>query len=220
MQNMCKYAQSVGALTFHLPFSRVAMPLLKLPALTSDDLDEVHQEKLMLARDERDVLQKPAKRKPTFTAEQRAKAGANSKAGRRKDERAEWSLASYVNVPDLPPDCRGDIVKRLATLSRFLDREIIEKYGQVSVTKAAQCETVLAWSAHILKLRRWEKRQYKEMSLQERANWSEAIASACARRDKALEKLALDAPPDAADDVWSNVIESVPSAAKVESDTQ
>lgn len=171
--------------------------------LTAETLDDVRDAKLATARRE--------KRKPTFTPEQRAKAGANSKGGQRKGEAYRGAaLKHYLAVPELPSDCRGKIVTQLGELAHFLEQAVIAKRKEVDVLSACRIETVLQHSAHALKVQRWIRLEHEKMTIDQKMTFSRELANACTNRDKALAALDLDAKSI---DPWTAAIPVVSTPA-------
>lgn len=166
------------------------MPQLREAAapLTEAALDEIHDEKLRLQREDFQAKRKA----PTLSPEQRERQLAGLKRnGRKKGDLPSVAASRHaLRVGDLPRDCK-DLARGLASLQLRLEAEVVAKRKQISVVDACCIQAVVEWEAHRAKCLRWTKLNYDSMSLNDRRDFSREAAQAATMRNKQLRELGL-----------------------------
>lgn len=82
-------------------------------------------------------------------------------------------------------------------LRRQLEDLVLELKGHVSITDAAHVNSACKWERHSRLAAHWLRHNADTLSPSEVLRFSQEVASASDRRDKAIERLELDAPPEA-----------------------
>jgi len=74
-----------------------------------------------------------------------------------------------------------------------LEKAVQAARGKVTLADAATIQTVLRWERHAMLAGRWLRRSFDELTHDQRLYFSREVARASAERDKAIDRLKLDA---------------------------
>lgn len=100
------------------------------------------------------------------------------------------------------PKATRYITAKLCIFRDALEQACIAAHGQVGLLHAAAISTALRWERASALSTKWFREHGDEMDVLDRVTLQKSIAEASERRDRAIEKLKLDAKPA---DVWAEV---------------
>jgi len=118
--------------------------------------------------------------KPTFT---------------REEVRTVKAMRHGLTLSKLPYNCKY-IETHVNKLRKQLEDQVIDVKGEISITDAANIQTVCKWERHGKLCERWLRKEGDKLKPSERIQYSKEIADASTKRDKAIKALNLDQERD------------------------
>lgn len=108
---------------------------------------------------------------------------------------------SYQLVLGKLPKSLGRVEDDAYAFRSAVEAAVVERHGEISLTNACLVATASRWERHGLLALRWLRERHDALDDAQRLAYSKAIAEASERRDKAIERLALDTDPTT--DAWA-----------------
>jgi hypothetical protein len=90
---------------------------------------------------------------------------------------------------------------------------VIACKGEVSLIDAAAINSAMRWERHALLAQRWLRKDWEELTADQRLNFSREVARASSERDKCLKTLGLEKSKEGADPLaalYGKVIDAGP----------
>lgn len=100
------------------------------------------------------------------------------------------------------PKATRYITTKLCEFRDALEQATVATHGEISIPHAAAIVTALRWERAAALSTKWFREKGDGMAVLDRVALQKAIADASERRDRAIEKLKLDAKPA---DVWADL---------------
>jgi hypothetical protein len=99
--------------------------------------------------------------------------------------------AKALAIGKLPPNC-GWITTRVNQLRRGLEAAAVDRYGELTLKAALLIQSVCRHEQAALLAQRWLRIHGDKMNHSEKLTYLTTVASESDRRDRAVDKLALD----------------------------
>jgi hypothetical protein len=121
----------------------------------------------------------------------------NNENARRHGQRCRFGLMIGGG-----PKATRYITAKLCVFREALEQAVIVAHGEVGLLHAAAISTALRWERASALSTKWFRENGDAMTVLDRVALQKSIAEASERRDRALEKLKIDAKPS---DLWAAV---------------